>query len=810
MPRARETAPTPYTCTFRVRILGGYYAPPDARSIRRELELRADQTLAELGEAIPVAFGFDDDHLWSFFLSGKPWDRRTEYARIASDDLLGAGRKRLAGRLRVRDAPAGREFLFLFDYGDEWHFGVKLARTGAIEPGAAYPRVVSSVGDAPPQYPDVPDDWDEEAGEAQGEDEGYQRERERLLDRYGAWAAQQGISRDNLMAAGLLDWKWEAGGELAFWTADELRELLLEWCPQALAIPDEDLPRVIPNVRAFLRFLDESGLLDPGGDRLGALDATLDWVEPRFLEAMRDTSRFSPAKAALSAMRAEGVDLDDSRAVDRFLSEFQLPAEIRLAGRGAVDRPRFPPVATPPLDELQAAAAAAPAVRSLCQLAEWVGEGRKLTAKGNLTVAEGKELAAHLGLADPSAIMTARVGSSRDLAGLDLALAWAKSLRLVRVHKGRLVRVKQWQRLLDDPLELFNRAFDELPRLGAELLPRGMVESAFLGGLAEATVDLLAALYVAEEPVGIDELAVHVWEQHLLERLDEADAAGPLVEVWRITTAFEVAQLLAKLQDLGVIERSRPGDGETRVEADIAPEAAPLDPEVESLTGTVLSELGQVRLQLTPLGIWRTNVLLRALGADAPVIGDLAGKDVEALIDGVADYDEEACRAELRIWCRERGTAAAGELAAYARTASRFERRMMAFTALEEAGTAAETEVRAMLSDPTLRPYAQMWLVQNGFDDERSLDPAAATLLMAETLATILDIDGPASLVEHMEELGPPGEQIAMLEDLWRAPSPRMESVLETIGKAHPTPKVAKAARKAAFKLRSRQQSNTR
>jgi hypothetical protein len=440
MPRARAIAPTRYTCTFRVRILGGFYAPPDARSVWRELELRADQTLEDLGEAIPPAFGFDDDHLWSFFLSGKPWDRKSEYARITSDDLLEGGHKRLASRLRVRDAPAGKEFLFLFDYGDEWHFGVKLARTGEIEPGGGYPRVVSSVGDAPPQYPDLEDDSDDD-------DEAYQQERERLLERYDAWAARQGISGDtSMMLAGLLDWKWEAEGRLTCWTADDLRELLLEWCPQALAIPDEELPRVVPGVRTLLRFLDETELLDPESDRLGALEATLDWAEPQFAEAMRDISRFSPAKAALSAMWAEGVDLDDSQAVDRFLSKFQLPAEIRLAGQGAVDTPRFPPVQTPPLDDLQTAAAAVPVVRQLCLLVEWVGEGRKLTAKGNLTVADGKDLAAHLGLADPAAIMAARVASSRDLAGLDLALAWAKELRLVRVHKGRLVRVKQQSR----------------------------------------------------------------------------------------------------------------------------------------------------------------------------------------------------------------------------------------------------------------------------------------------------------------------------------------------------------------------------
>src|SRR5918994_347401 len=129
---------TPATYTFRVRILGG------------------------VGEAIPLAFGFDDPHLWSFFLSGKPWDEATEYARSPSpDDSRPA---RAADRLRIRDAPAGKEFLFLFDYGDEWHFGVRLIRTAtAPEPDAQYPQVVASHGQAPPQYPPVEEDWDEQA-----------------------------------------------------------------------------------------------------------------------------------------------------------------------------------------------------------------------------------------------------------------------------------------------------------------------------------------------------------------------------------------------------------------------------------------------------------------------------------------------------------------------------------------------------------------------------------------------------------------------------------------------------------------------
>jgi hypothetical protein len=57
---SRRPAPTT-TYVFRVRIRGGFYAPPGAPSIWREVELVADQTLAELGESIPPAFGFDAD-----------------------------------------------------------------------------------------------------------------------------------------------------------------------------------------------------------------------------------------------------------------------------------------------------------------------------------------------------------------------------------------------------------------------------------------------------------------------------------------------------------------------------------------------------------------------------------------------------------------------------------------------------------------------------------------------------------------------------------------------------------------------------
>ena len=48
----------------------------------------------------------------------------------------------------------GRSLVFLFDYGDDWKFRVKLRAKGLKLAKARYPRVVASHGEAPKQYPD--------------------------------------------------------------------------------------------------------------------------------------------------------------------------------------------------------------------------------------------------------------------------------------------------------------------------------------------------------------------------------------------------------------------------------------------------------------------------------------------------------------------------------------------------------------------------------------------------------------------------------------------------------------------------------
>ncbi|MDI3341552.1 MAG: hypothetical protein QJR03_13595 [Sphaerobacter sp.] len=155
--------------TFRVRLLDGGYAPPNARDIWREIEVAANQVLAELGDAIPLAFDFDLEHMWAFYLTGRAWDEEGAYN--IDDPEVDA--------VAIRDLPlpgeAGRkEFLYIFDFGDEWHFGIRLVRTSpAVDLAADYPRVVASHGEAPPQYPGAAaweEEWDEELDDADREE----------------------------------------------------------------------------------------------------------------------------------------------------------------------------------------------------------------------------------------------------------------------------------------------------------------------------------------------------------------------------------------------------------------------------------------------------------------------------------------------------------------------------------------------------------------------------------------------------------------------------------------------------------------
>lgn len=129
----------------------------------RDIEIESGGSLRDLAEAIATAFDFDFDHAFGFYSDFKnPYRPTGERYELFADMENGDSDAGSVERTKVAKAfgAPGKKMLFLFDYGDEWRFQVELRALGEKAPKMRYPRLVASMGEAPPQYPDH-DDEDE-------------------------------------------------------------------------------------------------------------------------------------------------------------------------------------------------------------------------------------------------------------------------------------------------------------------------------------------------------------------------------------------------------------------------------------------------------------------------------------------------------------------------------------------------------------------------------------------------------------------------------------------------------------------------
>jgi hypothetical protein len=129
------------------------------KGVRRRIAVRGDQTLADLHDALQDAFDWADDHLYAFWLDGVYWSRGgVEFTEPLHAHELGDPETRSA-KVRLGDLglEPGQKIAYVFDFGDEWRVELTVARVEADD-GGAYPRLLESIGEAPPQYPELEED----------------------------------------------------------------------------------------------------------------------------------------------------------------------------------------------------------------------------------------------------------------------------------------------------------------------------------------------------------------------------------------------------------------------------------------------------------------------------------------------------------------------------------------------------------------------------------------------------------------------------------------------------------------------------
>ncbi|MEV0968682.1 hypothetical protein [Microtetraspora glauca] len=219
-------------------------------------------------------------------------------------------------------------------------------------------------------------------------------------------------------------------------------------------------------------------------------------------------------------------------------------------------------------------------------------------------------------------------------------------------------------------------------------------------------------------------------------------------------------------------------------------------------TGTVHHLGGGVAL--TSHGLWGLRELYLEIGLEPPIAADLAEGDASGLISGLitSGLPAEVAEGDIERWLAGRTPeqAAAELLGAVAGAPA--EMRGIAVTIVDRLSAEAEPAVTRCLDDAELRPHAIHWLASRGLpapaltQDELlwvSVDMLALALPAAQ-----IDPDG---FAENMAVSGPPPY---LIEDMWRVDHPDVVEVLELLGNTLPDKVTAKAARKAAFKARSR------
>lgn len=634
---------------------------------------------------------------------------------------------------------------------------------------------------------------------------GFERARDWLLEGFGRWLRdERGLSPEAtdeaVSDAGLaLDWKFGYGdGHLGRWTANEIAEFLLRWCPRKLSVSQEDCAAIPGHIASFTDYLAAQALLARGSAAAAVLRTAATDATAEFVAEMGNPASFGMAKALFAGAAEYGYDATGEAGLAAWMERFNslsdeereaiLPDSILGLGAPAAPRQRsLPPVVLPRAEVIEASKAAAPVLGMFAQLAGFVGAGRRLTPNGNLTLADARELVTLLGTGD---VMDPRIGgrvfrtrSSAELPRLRFVFTWAKKAGVVRVLHGRVVATKRGLALAGDRAGMFDKALDAL--LGA-------------GPIGAQTPPGAWARWPEVDQV-IDSMAVH-----LLIPLYMAGGLVPLADITDLAThAITGAIHFGQSPGEHVIRHIGWGVGMLADAMELAGVLRRVDASGDDAELNLVRPGGDV--ELTPAGLAALRSRLAAAGYDTPVAGRLADASAAGLVTGIDPADSLSSAAEVDAWLQRRTPEQAlTELADAGRQISDPALRNIALAIMTDIGPeAAEPHIRQLVGDRVARGAALCWLADHGLLAERELYDPGDLETFCDVLANRLLTAEQAGLFDCLALAGDETAQARLVSELGGFLRVSAVAVLEAIGRNHPAKAVAKAARKALFQLRS-------
>ncbi|MFE9775897.1 hypothetical protein ACFYOV_30400 [Streptomyces sp. NPDC005931] len=455
------------------------------------------------------------------------------------------------------------------------------------------------------------------------------------------------------------------------------------------------------------------------------------------------------------------------------------------ASPGAVNQRRSrrpaprPPEGTPAPPEL--ARMARSGLAGAARVARWAdaalgpGRGRAIAdGKATLSDATAERAARELGLT-PDQVRadwdTARLAGLVEVHGDSARPGW----RLRAWNRDDSAVLRGWVALFDAWSLALPEPEDQEPAAVAEVV--------------SAMPQVLSFLQLSAGPVPVEQL-LDLLQQRVTELRTERCEIDYTPRV-----AASQAQDQAQAPARPALVEPRPAD---------APLEPLLDWALRALASVGALTYGAGQATLTPLGNWAVWVKLEQICVAAQSPAGNIEQGAEDMLRGCAQLRPNAARAEYRAWLAARPVGSAvTELIEAARGEDAL-LRGLAFEALRVVGAPAEPEVRAVLDEPTLRPYALLWLAEHdGADPEDAhevLTREEATWLWVDTAAAVADHGEAPMLVRHLESAVQPTVP-ALLQEVRAVGHPRTVQVLVALAAAHPDPALAKAVRRAAFQV---------
>jgi len=118
------------------------------KGVWRKIKLSSNHTLEDLHLMIQKAFDFDNDHMYAFYMDMKPFSDNAY--NCPESDKGPYTDEAVIGDIEIFTK---QEFMYLFDFGDQWIFSVKLEEILENEKEITEPIIIDRKGESPEQYP---------------------------------------------------------------------------------------------------------------------------------------------------------------------------------------------------------------------------------------------------------------------------------------------------------------------------------------------------------------------------------------------------------------------------------------------------------------------------------------------------------------------------------------------------------------------------------------------------------------------------------------------------------------------------------